>query len=357
MREVELRLAAAAFAADGDCCPITPIGRGNINDTYLVASLSRPFVLQRINPDVFPEPLRVIENFALVSSHLRKEGAKLSRAFLCAEPVPTLSGRLWHCDARGGYWRSQSFLRHRAVAAVETPRQGRELGRVLAIIHLLLRGLDTRRLAEPLPGFHHLPSYLANYDALAALEKETDRETEACHLAVVRSRERSLELERARDAGILTVRPIHGDPKIDNVLFDENGYACGFLDLDTVMMGLLHYDLGDCLRSSCNRGGEESGFGSPRFDLDICRAVLAGYRETAAETLSERDASYIFAGVFGITFELGLRFFTDHLRGDRYFKVGCRGDNLRRASTQFSLAEEILAKEDDIRRIVAASQG
>lgn len=348
------RRAALAFTEDGGSCPISPLGRGNINDTYLVSSTPRPFVLQRLNKQVFPQPLRVIENFVVVSKHLQQAKSLRGSELRCAEVVPTLSGDLSWEDERGGIWRGQSYLPYQAVTAVESTSQAEELGRVLATFHRCLVDLDAGKIVDPLPGFHHLPGYLAEYDALA-VSANRGGEFDRCHLAVARGRARALELETARTSGLLTARPIHGDPKIDNVIFDENGHACGLIDLDTVMFGLPHYDLGDCLRSACNRAGEEAGAEGAAFDLDICRAVLSGYGSITGAMIGTTEVSYIFNGILTITFELALRFFTDHLRGDRYFKVARRGDNLRRAQRQFALVEEILVKEAEIRRIVTAT--
>jgi hypothetical protein len=356
MPESELRRAAAAFAADGDCCSLRPLGRGNINDTYLVSSELRPFVLQRINPLVFPEPQRVIANFVLITGHIQHKRELCGSDFLCAEPVPTLSAS-WHFrDGQDGYWRSQSYLRQTTAVTLQDRRQAWELGKILATFHHLLADLEPHLLAEPLPGFHHLPTYLADYDMLtAAATAENSRAAEICYKAVVRHRHRALYLEEARVAGLLTAGPIHGDPKLDNVLFDVSGHACGLLDLDTVMIGPLHYDLGDCLRSCCNRGGEEDTSAAPHFDLDVCHALLDGYGGAAVDLLTKSDASWVFQAIFTIAFELAVRFFTDHLRGDRYFRVGRHGDNLQRALTQFALVEEILDQEGEVCRLVATT--
>lgn len=346
------RRAALAFVADGSHCPITSLGRGNINDTYLVTSALRPFVLQRLNSRVFPQPLRVIKNFVVVSEQIQRAERVYGSKLRCAEVVPTRSGDLYWEDGCGGVWRGQSYLQYQLVSAVESAAQAWELGRVLATFHLYLKDLEPESLVDPLPGFHQLPGYLAEYDALD-VNADRGSEIDHCHQAVARGRARALELEVARITGVLATRPIHGDPKIDNVIFDENGRACGLVDLDTVMFGLPHYDLGDCLRSSCNRRGEEAE--GAKFDLDICRAVLCGYSDVAGSAIGKNEASYIFNGILAITFELALRFFTDHLRGDRYFKVGCHGDNLRRALRQFAMVEEVLVKEEEIRRIVAGT--
>jgi hypothetical protein len=313
-------------------------------------------ILQRINPLVFPEPLRVIDNFVLVTGHIRDKGERCGSDFLCAEPVPTLSGSWYYRDAQGGYWRSQSYLRQQIVTALQGRHQAWELGKILATFHNLLADLEPHLIAEPLPEFHSLPRYLAEYDMLTmVVSVENSRETEFCHKAVARHRRRALLLEEARAAGLLTTGPIHGDPKLDNVLFDDSGHACGLLDLDTVMIGPLHYDLGDCLRSCCNRAGEENTSVLPHFDLDVCHAFLSGYGGAAVGLLTKSDTSWVFQAIFTIAFELAVRFFSDHLRGDRYFRVARHGDNLQRALSQFALVEKILVNEGEVCRLVATT--
>jgi Ser/Thr protein kinase RdoA (MazF antagonist) len=197
---------------------------------------------------------------------------------------------------------------------------------------------------------------LERYDrALAGWQgSRTDPDLARC-LAVVEARRGVAPvLEDARREGTLRVRPIHGDPKVTNVMVDETtGRAVGLIDLDTVNPGLLHYDLGDCLRSACNRLGEETGaWGEVRFDLSLCRAVVTGYLSAAAGTLTEADTAYVYDAVRLIAFELGLRFLTDHLEGDVYFRTRRPGQNLARALVQFRLTESIEAQEPAIRLLV-----
>jgi Ser/Thr protein kinase RdoA (MazF antagonist) len=144
---------------------------------------------------------------------------------------------------------------------------------------------------------------------------------------------------------------IHGDPKLNNILFDaSSGLAVAMIDLDTVKPGLIHYDLGDCLRSCCNRAGE-GGAESVEFDVAICREVLAGYFAAAEQFLTEPDIAYLFDAIRLLPFELGLRFLTDHLAGDRYFHVTEPGQNLRRAQVQFRLVASIERQEKAIRSV------
>jgi len=161
-------------------------------------------------------------------------------------------------------------------------------------------------------------------------------------------------LENAREQGKLHLRPIHGDPKANNVLRDpDTGRAVGMVDLDTVKPGLVHYDIGDCLRSCCNPLGEETELWEDvRFDADLCRAVLQGYLSTARAFLSPADYEYLFDALRLLTFELGLRFFTDHLEGNVYFRTGREGHNLARALVQFRLTESIESQESAIRLII-----
>ena len=161
-------------------------------------------------------------------------------------------------------------------------------------------------------------------------------------------------LEEARAQGRLSLSPVHGDPKVNNVLLDTaTGKAVALVDLDTVKPGLVHYDIGDCLRSGCNPWGEETEqWEAVRFDPDLGRALLQGYLAGAGGFLSDHDYHYLFAAIRLIAFELGLRFFTDYLAGNVYFKASRPEHNLARALVQFKLTESIEAQEAAIRAFI-----
>lgn len=357
--EVDPRPAAAAFCPDGWTCPIRPLGRGNINHTFLVNAAAGPFVLQRINRRVFPEPLRVIDNFARVTGHLAGKQGEDGARFRTARPVLTLAGTLWHRDHLADYWRGQTYVAHKSFGTLTGPGQAEQLGRALAIFHRLVADLDVHCLAEPLPGFHNLFQYLREYDRLQSiLAPDPGGMAGYCRAAIARGRAQAVALEVAKNAGILTIQPIHGDPKVDNFLFGDDGKARGMIDLDTVGAGIVHYDLGDCLRSCCNRAGEnEGGSGAVVFDLAICRALLEGYFSRSPVLLAAPQRTYIFDAVLAISFELGVRFFSDYLRGNTYFRIDKEGDNLVRAVRQFQLAEDIIRNEEEIRGLAGGSGG
>lgn len=347
----------AAFCKDPATCTVTPLGFGNINDTYLVQSPSHCFVLQKINSDVFPEPLRVIENFYTISNHLAGKEAIVRQQLQLAVPVLTIDRRRSYKDGSGAFWRGQSYLPHKSCRVLASSEQARRVGVGLAIFHRLIGDLDGRELFDPLPGFHNLPGYLESFDrAMQNIKTVASGEFRFCVATIDRYRSQAATLVKAREAGILTLQPIHGDPKADNFIFGDRGEVQGLLDLDTVAMGLVHYDLGDCLRSCCNRVGETGKDDMPiTFDLSFCHALLDGYFSGPDKLLSKEQRGYIFDGVLLICFELGVRFFTDHLCGNPYFKVQKDGDNLQRAVNQFRLADSIAEREKDIRAMAISS--
>ena len=192
--------------------------------------------------------------------------------------------------------------------------------------------------------------YYERFQAAAGITSKPEDELRFC-LDFANARGGIVDtLESARRAGRLPVRVIHGDPKLDNLLFDESGrQVVALIDLDTAQPGLVHYDLGDCLRSACNPAGESPK--DPReahFDLDLCRAILKGYLDETRGFLTSEELHLLPVAARLIPFELGLRFLTDHLNGDRYFKVAYRGHNLLRAATQFRLTASI---EDNLDRL------
>jgi hypothetical protein len=245
-------------------------------------------------------------------------------------------------DREGGYWRLLTWIENsRVVSIPASPVQGMEIGRLLGCFHHLLATLAPDTLHDTLPGFHHTPKYLQQYDQICGTRSFRNGREKRCAALINEYRGRADILERHRS--LLTRSIIHADPKAGNFLFaKDSDTAISLIDLDTVMPGLLLYDLGDCLRSCCNPLSEKTK--NPEqvvFDGEMFTAVLTGYCGQALGLLSEKDRELIVDAALLISFELGLRFFTDHLCGNTYFKVNRPDQNLQRALSQLNLAISI----------------
>lgn len=351
------REAARQFSSASSRLDLQPLGRGLINDTYLVAEGAARWVLQRINRRVFPDPVAVMANLRKVSDHaLRLRKGCPESPWRLPEVIPTWAGEDTHRDERGDYWRAISYIDHaRSLESFASAEQAGQVGRALGWFHGLVSELPADSLHDTLPGFHVTPLYLAGFDRV--VDGLTDWPATpglGKALAFVAARRGAADvLESAKAQGKLQPRVMHGDPKLDNVLFDtRSGQAVSLIDLDTVKPGLLHYDLGDCFRSCCNSAGEGAGQGSAAFDRRVFRAILEGYLLEAAHILTRDDRDYLFEAIRLLPFELGLRFLTDHLAGDVYFKVEKPGQNLTRALGQFRLTLDIEQQERAIRHIL-----
>jgi hypothetical protein len=358
-----LRAAAEQFRGLGRVLDVSPYGKGNVHDTYLVR-LAGPgcglFLLQRLNTRVFPRPRLVLGNIRAVTEHLERrlerEPLAGGRQWEIPRVLPTPEGGDHWVDGEGCFWRAQRFVEAaHALEVVRTDNEARELGWAVGTFHSLVADLPVDRLADTLEGFHVTPLYLRHYDeVLARCEPRSSPEVDRCLRFVAERREAVHVLEDALARGRLRLRPIHGDPKADNVLVeDATGLAVSLVDLDTVKPGLLLYDVGDCLRSGCNPMGEETErWEEVRFELDLCEHVLGGYLSAGGGSVAVRDRELFYEAARLIAFELGLRFFTDYLEGDVYFRARREGHNLARALVQFRLAESLEAQETLFRSMV-----
>ncbi|MCX5865154.1 MAG: aminoglycoside phosphotransferase family protein [Deltaproteobacteria bacterium] len=353
---------ARQFAFLGEILSVDEYGSGNVNDTYLVRVAGgqgiRDFILQRLSPTVFPRPEQIMHNLRVLDNHVRpKLLASPNQRWELPSIVPSLSGADYCRDDDGAVWRTQTFIADtQTFDAITSEAQAEEAGRALGFFHALIHDLPAHLLHDTLPGFHVTPGYLAHYAAVAPSPPRPDSSPEAlfCHQFIDERKEAGEVLEAARARGELHSCPIHGDPKLTNILFSrDTGQAISLIDLDTVKPGLLHYDIGDCLRSCCNAAGEDVPLAEVSFNLAYCAAILRGYLPQVAPFFSVADYRYLYDAVRLITFELGLRFFSDHLAGDVYFRIRRPGQNLHRAMVQFALCQSIEAQEREIKKIVA----
>lgn len=357
--------AAQHFVAPGALLKITSCGRGLIHSTFKVHA--RPpaqspfiFILQRLNQYVFPCPDTVIKNVRTVTAHLAERGSSVP-GLRFPQLMAGADGSPLYRDAEGGAWRALTFVEHsHSQDALANLGQARDIGLVLGHFHRLLADLDSQVLSDTLPGFHVAPGYLSHLDAAWDRWMGTTSDALQFCKAFVESRRGVVPvLEDAKAAGVLPLRVMHGDPKINNFLFDTRSErVISLIDLDTVKPGLIHYDLGDCLRSACNHAGEDPAeHQRVQFDLPTARAILEGYFCAAGTFLSPPEYAYIPMAIRLIPLELGMRFLADYLTGNHYFRVQDPQHNLRRAQAQFQLVASIESQAAALEDLVRAHSG
>jgi len=350
---------AEQFEAQGKIFEIREFGNGNINDTYLVTIDSNEeshFVLQRINTHVFKQPKLIMQNMRIFTEHMRRRAREEEHNWEMPRVLRTHSGQDFHNDGEGNFWRAISYVAGaQSYDTIKDLDHAREVGHALGTFQYLISDLPTELLADTLEGFHITPRYLQQYDQTFSNNgHQTSAEIWFGRDFIEERRQWAGVLEDARRSGKLKLRPVHGDPKVNNVMIEnETGRAISLVDLDTVKPGLIHYDIGDCMRSGCNPMGEDAEqWEGVRFETEIGRAILTGYIAQARYFLTEADYEYLFDSIRLLTFELGVRFFTDYLAGNVYFKVKYPEHNLLRALVQFKLTESIESHEMDIRNMI-----
>jgi Ser/Thr protein kinase RdoA (MazF antagonist) len=354
--------AASQFRFRGEVSVIALHGNGHINDTYLVtcngSGAQVRYILQHLNRNVFRDPLAVMQNIERVTSHLAAQASAHPGATgRVLELVPASDGRNWHVDQHGETWRAYRFIENaRTYDIASTVQQAFQAARAFGRFQQKLSNLPPPRLIETIPGFHHTPK---RFDAL---EKAVT--SDAANRAVLAKPEIEFALSRKSITGVLLdanlpERITHNDTKFNNVLLDDTtGEAICVIDLDTVMPGLALYDFGDMVRTTTSPAAEdEQDLSRVSMQFPLFEALVRGYLESAGAFLTPDEIHRLaFSGKL-ITFEIGIRFLTDYLAGDTYFKVHREGHNLDRCRTQFKLVESIERQEEKMNRLVESIAG
>jgi len=326
-------------------------GSGLINETWLCevsdAGTVYKYILQKINRVVFKHPELVMVNVETVTAHvktrLRNEGIA-DPAAVTPALVSAKDGHSFIVDAAGEYWRMFHFIENgRVFDTVQDLGHAYEVGRGLGRFQSLVADLQPERLHDTLPGFHHTPRYLDELDDAVRKDRQGRLNDAGAEMAFIQTR-RSLApmLADLMKSGRVPVRVVHNDPKVNNVMVHAaTGKALCMLDLDTVKPGIVHFDFGDCVRSAANPAGEDADPEKVVFDRSCYEAITRGYLEEARSFLTQSEIGFLPLSVKVITFELGIRFLADHLRGDTYFRVQYPGHNLHRSRVQFRLLEHM----------------
>ncbi len=354
------------FALQGQYISAERYDGGHINDTYFATysdgNTVRRYVHQRINTQVFPNVAALSENISRVTRHIRTKFERrgvtdVDRRVL--QLVPTRDGQDVLRTEDGEYWRTYAYITRTVPRmAVRTAEDAYAAALAFGEFAAALSDLPADTLHETIPSFHDTP---ARFDALIRAI-----EADACNRAATAKDEilTALSFEslapalfRIAEQAQLSPRATHNDTKITNVLFDEHtGEAICIVDLDTVMPGLTLFDVGELVRTAATRAAEdEPDACKVAVEPDFFEAVAAGFIAGAGAVLcpAERDA-FVTAGKV-LAYENGIRFLTDHLNGDKYFRVHRANQNLDRARAQLAIVSSLERQEEDLRRRLAAA--
>lgn len=358
-----LRQIGAEFNLPGTFHTAEPYGTGHINDTYracwMEGQTPRVYIHQRINHFVFKDPARLMDNIGRVTGHLRRKiagrpGAQPEREALTV--VPARDGRLFFQDDRGNFWRTYIFItKARTYDVCQDARLAREAARAFGQFQADLADLNGARLHETIPWFHHTPR---RFEALEnAIERDPHNRAAGARAEIdfcLNRKPMTVRLTGLVERGIMPERITHNDTKINNVMIDnDSGRGVCVIDLDTVMAGCVLYDFGDMVRSITRTSAEdEPNLDRVAMDPRMFEALAAGYLESAGAFLKPVEIEHLaFSGQL-ITFTIGIRFLTDYLLGDTYFKIHRPGQNLDRARVQFKMVAELERAHDRLQRIV-----
>lgn len=361
-RDEKLRKVLDSFQLSGKRTEMIPYGSGHINDTYRISCETeqgvRRYILQRMNKAVFQNPEELVENVAGVTGWLREKilaaGGDAERETMTM--VPCLDGKFFHVDEEGEYWRVYLFIEGTtSYDQVKCPEDFYQSAVAFGHFQRLLSDYPARTLHETIPDFHDTVKRFENFRR--AVEKDDFGRASAVspEIRFIMEREKFAHVLCDLEAeGSMPVRVTHNDTKLNNILIDnETGKAICVIDLDTVMPGLAVNDFGDSIRFGASTGAEdEKDLSKISCDLELYRIYAKGFIEGCGGALTDIELEHLPTGAMMMTFENGMRFLTDYLEGDHYFKIKYETHNLDRCRTQLKLLKDMEEKQDAMKRIV-----
>lgn len=339
------------FQVEQDIVSVEPYGSGHINHTYLaVAASGKKYILQGINTSIFKNTAELMENVLGVTSYLRKEiiknGGDPERETLTV--VPTMDEKAYYTDAEGNAWRVYVFIEDAITFdMVESKEDFYESGKAFGHFQAMLADYPAETLHETIPDFHNTAKRYKDFEK-AVEENVCGRAAEVAEeIAFVRARKDEMSLLHELLAkGELPLRVTHNDTKLNNIMLDPKTHkAVCVIDLDTVMPGLSVHDFGDAIRFGANTAAEDEPDASKAsLSLELFEIYVKGFLEGCNNRLTAKEVEMLPMGAKMMTLECGMRFLTDYLQGDTYFKTTREKHNLDRCRTQFALVADMEAK-------------
>ncbi len=327
------------------------LASGHINDTYLIETEEKPFyILQRINHLVFKDVPGLISNKVSVSKHIQKKLSHLSEEALKRNVltfVQAKNGAYYYKDEDGNYWNVMVYISdsktHEIVNHVEVAYEG---GKLAGDFLNLTSDFDASVLIEVIPKFHDMSFRFWQFDeALKVASKERLEQAKVYIDRVNALKEEMHIIQNLKESGKIKLRVTHNDTKISNALFDENNKGLCMIDTDTVMPGVVHYDFGDAIRTICNTAAEdETNLELVNFNVEYYKAYKKGFLEKVESALSPLEIKTLPLAAKTMIFIMAIRFLTDFLSGDVYYKTKYPEHNLDRSKNQFKLIDSMMSQ-------------
>lgn len=338
-----------------------PFGSGHINDTYLVkdtGNTASGYLLQKINHHIFKDVYELIRNIWMVTNHLRAKYKALGydeveRRVL--RLIPCVNGDFYYKDAEGEYWRMYYYLEGtKTYDVVSTEKQAYEGGKAFGRFQSLLSDLPAKLLSATIPDFLNMEKRLEAFErAVSADPKQRIAAVEE-QIRFIRERaEQMCYFQRMENMEGLPLRITHNDTKFNNVLLDQNDEAQCVIDLDTVMPGYVAYDFGDAIRSIINTAAEdEKDLDKINLNISLFTAYTEGYLAEAISFITPKEIDSLMKGVMLLPYMQAVRFLTDYLDGDQYYKIHFEDHNLQRTNAQIQLVRKLEENEEDLASII-----
>jgi hypothetical protein len=349
------------FVADGTFYKGEPYGSGHIHDTFRIETVEKDkddYILQRLNNKIFRNIPELQHNIERVTVHLRNKlsaikGSDIKRE--CLTLIASKEGKTWIEDKDGNFWRMYIFIsNHHSYNHVDSPDKACEGGKAIGRFQAMLADMPGYPLSETIPGFHNIEKRLDIFTSkirenpagrVHTVEKEIEQILE-------RAEEMKIILLLGKE-GSIPLRITHNDTKFNNILLDENDKALCVIDLDTVMSGYVHYDFGDAIRTAANTASEdENDLSKVKMDINLFRAYSEGYLSETVEMLNNVEKEYLAFAPRLITYTIAVRFLTDYIDGDNYFKIHHPLHNLQRARAQLRLVMSMEEQFEEMRGII-----
>lgn len=349
------------FTADGTFLSGVTFGSGHIHDTFKIETAEKEkddFILQRLNNKIFKNIPELQNNIERVTVHLRNKlneipGSDVKRE--CLNLVISRDGKSWITDKDGNYWRMFIFIpNHRSYDLVDSPDKAFQGGRAIGRFQAMLSDMPGGPLFETIPKFHDIESRLNALNTKIAANpvgrvKNVSKEIDQI---LTRAEEMKTILKLGRE-GKIPLRITHNDTKFNNILLDQNDKALCVIDLDTVMPGYVHYDFGDAIRTATNTASEdETDLSKVKMNINLFKAYSEGYLSEAGKTLNNVEKEYLAFAPKLITYIMAVRFLTDFIDGDNYYKIHHELHNLQRAKAQLKLVISMEEQYVEMRKII-----